>query len=259
MAISQNGWPVGPPRTLRTVPGSTVKLTVANGPAGDVLMHVCAEFDRRVEDIDWRSSRGELDDWGYANRPIRGSTVTSNHASGTAVDLNATRHPLGARGTFTAKQADEIHRILREVDNVVRWGGDYTGRADEMHFEINANYARVAAVAARLGDDLTPDQDRKLSDIHWQLLNKWPARIDITREPKTLVDYARAAHAEVTTFIDQRQGPDGGPLKDSALGHSATAAGQVARLSNEFLRFKNETESKLAAILAAVTTSTEVE
>ncbi|MFD8496212.1 peptidoglycan-binding protein [Amycolatopsis sp. NPDC059657] len=125
-------------------------MTVADGPAGDVLMYVLGQFDQRVEDLD-----AGADDWGYANRPIVGGTATSNHASATAVDANATRHPLAKAGTFSGAQVAEIHRILSEVDNVVRWGGDYTGRKDEMHFEINANYARVAAVAARL-DGGTP-------------------------------------------------------------------------------------------------------
>lgn len=126
-------------------------MTVADGPAGDVLMYVLGQVDRRVEDIDMKSTRGEFDDWGYANRNVRGSTAVSNHASATAVDVNATRHPLGNAGTFSRAQVDEIHRILGEVENVVRWGGDYNGRKDEMHFEINASHDRVAAIAARLG------------------------------------------------------------------------------------------------------------
>jgi hypothetical protein len=44
----------------------------------------------------------------------------------------------------------EIHRILAEVDGVVRWGGDYKNRADEMHFEIDAGQEEVARVAERL-------------------------------------------------------------------------------------------------------------
>src|SRR5690606_27057234 len=87
------------------------------------------------EDID--NARGALDDWGYAERPIRGSSVISNHASGTAIDLNATKHPLGASGTFTSTQVTRIREILAVTRNHVRWGGDYTGRKDEMHFEIN--------------------------------------------------------------------------------------------------------------------------
>jgi hypothetical protein len=179
MATSQNGWPVNPARTYRQVPGSTVRLTVADGPAGDVLMYVAAQFDRRVEDIDWKSSRGEFDDWGWADRPIRGSNQTSNHASATAIDLNATRHPLGVRGTFSDAQVVEIRKILAEVGHVVRWGGDYASRADEMHFEINANYDRVKAVADRLaaggptgGGGAAPGQEDDVRPSEWNDADK---------------------------------------------------------------------------------------
>jgi uncharacterized protein YukE len=148
--VSQNGWPVNPPRGARTIPGTDVRVNVANGPAGDVLMHVLGQVNSRVEGVDLNGPAGEHDDWGYADRNVRGAQSISNHASGTAVDINATRHVLGAQGTFTPNQTAEIHRILGEVDNVVRWGGDYTGRRDEMHFEIIGSQAEVQAVADRL-------------------------------------------------------------------------------------------------------------
>lgn len=155
--VSQNGWPVDPPRGKRIIPGTDVGLVVADGPAGDVLMHVLGQVQARVEDITLDSTRDENgdgkpdeDDWGYANRPVRGGQAISNHASATAVDINATRHPLGAAGTFTPEQTAEIRQILREVDDVVRWGGDYKRRPDEMHFEINASQEEVARVAERL-------------------------------------------------------------------------------------------------------------
>ncbi len=148
--VSQNGWPVNPPRGARTIPGTDVRVNVADGPAGDVLMHVLGQVNSRVEDISMNSTEGEADDWGYAERNVRGSGDISNHASATAVDVNATRHVLGARDTFTPTQVQEIHRILGEVDNVVRWGGDYTGRRDEMHFEIVGSQEEVRAVAERL-------------------------------------------------------------------------------------------------------------
>jgi hypothetical protein len=154
--VSQNGWPVDPPRSARTIPGTNVRLTVADGPAGDVLMHVLGQLQKRVEDISLNSTKGEPDDWGYANRPVRGSKAVSNHASATAVDINATRHGLGAVGTFSPAQEEEINRILGEVDNVVRWGGDYSGRKDEMHFEINATQEEVARVAERLSQAPQP-------------------------------------------------------------------------------------------------------
>lgn len=171
MAVSQNGWPVNPPRRARTVPGTKVKISVADGPAGDVLMHVASQFDKRVEDID--NADGVLDDWGWADRPIRGSAETSNHASATAIDLNAPKHPLGVRGTFTARQAGEIRRILAEVDHVVRWGGDYSGRPDEMHFEINAGYEAVKRVADRLnrkpaGGGSAPAAEPNYAQLYYQ-------------------------------------------------------------------------------------------
>jgi D-alanyl-D-alanine carboxypeptidase-like protein len=149
--VSQNGWPVNPPRGMRTVPGTNVRLNVANGPAGDVLMHVAQQVHNRVENIELDHPTEHVDDdWGYAERNVRGSNAISNHASATAIDLNAGRHDLGARGTYTPAQVTEIHSILGEVDGVVRWGGDYTGRLDEMHFEINATPEEVARVAERL-------------------------------------------------------------------------------------------------------------
>jgi uncharacterized protein YukE len=148
--VSQNGWPVNPPLVTRDVPGTNIRLRVAEGPAGDVLIHVASEVNRRVENVSLDSEAGERDDWGYAERNVRGGEAVSNHASGTAIDLNATRHPLSVRDTFTPEQAAEIRTIMREVDGVVRWGGDYQNRADEMHFEIVGSQAEVAAVAARL-------------------------------------------------------------------------------------------------------------
>lgn len=148
--VSQNGWPVNPPRGMRTIPGTNAQVNVADGAAGDVLMHVLGEVHTRVEDIDMLSEQGERDEWGWAERNVRGGDDVSNHASATAVDINATRHALGAVGTFTPVQTQEIHRILGEVDNVVRWGGDYTGRLDEMHFEIVGTVDEVNAVAERL-------------------------------------------------------------------------------------------------------------
>jgi hypothetical protein len=156
MPTSQNGYPANNPALVssRFVPGTTRKLTVRNGPAGDLLLWVAAQFDKLVEDIE----QGILDDWGYAERPIRGSTTTlSNHASGTAIDLNATAHPMGTdpHRNFSQQEIDQIHAVLAKTDGCVGWGGDYTGRLDGMHFEINngVSESRCAAVLAKLAQE----------------------------------------------------------------------------------------------------------
>lgn len=148
-ARSANGWTANDRSVIstRTVRGTAVRMAVRTGPAGDLLLEVAALFDLMVQDLD----QPLADDWGYAERPIRGTTdVISNHASGTAIDLNAPKHPLGRRDTFSRGQENAIRVILRELDGTVRWGGDYQNRADEMHFEINASAAKVKQVADRL-------------------------------------------------------------------------------------------------------------
>ena len=97
-----------------------------------------------------KGNRREADDWGYNYRKNTNANNLSCHASGTAIDYNATRHPNGKSGTFTAAQVGEIRKILGEVDNVVRWGGDFTGTKDEMHFEICKSETDVSRTAARL-------------------------------------------------------------------------------------------------------------
>lgn len=153
MPISQNGWPANRPDLVlsQLVPNTDVKLTLRKDAPGQLLLEVASAFDRLVENID--NARGALDDWGYAERPIRGGTSLSNHASGTAADLDATKHPLGvpAVRNFSAAQITQMHAILAITrvpgfGQVVRWGGDYDNpafggqrgsRPDPMHIEIN--------------------------------------------------------------------------------------------------------------------------
>jgi len=140
MTISQNGWTnLTSPPPKQQVPGTNVWLTVHPGPPGDLLLYVAEQFDKRVEDIE--NARGTVDDGAWNYRPIAGSTVYSNHSSATAIDLNWSKHPLGASGTFTTTQVNVIREILAECSWAIRWGGNYSGRKDEMHFEVNTDWA----------------------------------------------------------------------------------------------------------------------
>ncbi|MFM7856491.1 MAG: M15 family metallopeptidase, partial [Flammeovirgaceae bacterium] len=119
------------------MPGTSRKLRVAQDVA-PLLISFAKDFHNQVEPID----EGQQDDWGYAYREVRGSTlILSNHASGTAIDLNATKHPLGAANTFSDEQSATIRRLCRKYG--LRWGGDYKSRKDEMHFEIALNQTQV--------------------------------------------------------------------------------------------------------------------
>lgn len=178
--VSQNGWPV-----LTSAPapvpirGTGFRPRVRRGDVAAIFADLIKLFDDRVEDVDTLDHPHDradavpaitgadgsevFDDWAYAYRPIRGRlTGFSNHASGTAIDLNATQHPRGVQGTFTRSQTRILRTILsRYVDPqtgrcVIRWGQDYVhdpehGRyVDGMHFEINADAAALSRVVDRL-------------------------------------------------------------------------------------------------------------
>lgn len=162
MSRSQNGYPVlTQSETFRwDLPireAAHRHLILKPGNAGFVLAHFALWYHERVESI----LPGVWDEWGWASRAIRGSTVISNHASGTAMDLNAVKHPLGVRGTLRfwlrlrkgrrELAEDRINRVLkRTYGNVIRGGLNYVSRPDEMHYEINADATRVGVLAARL-------------------------------------------------------------------------------------------------------------
>lgn len=157
-ATSQNGYPANDESLIQTftIPGSGRKIRLRRGAAGALLVHFASWFHANIEPLD----TGQLDDWGYAERPIRGQGVQydadgnainlSNHASGTAEDLNATRHPLGKRRTFSAADAAKIRAELKNYDGCIRWGGDYVKRADEMHYEIVRSESACRAVLDKL-------------------------------------------------------------------------------------------------------------
>lgn len=149
MARSQNGWSANDRSVIntKTVPGTNVRLPVRKGAAGDLLIEVALAWHRLVEPLVIPGC------WGYAERAIRGSSTTlSNHASGTAIDCNAPKHPLAVRGTFTASQRSQLQKIAAVTGNVVRFGEFYTGRVDGMHAEINDG--RTEADCARALDAL---------------------------------------------------------------------------------------------------------
>lgn len=148
--ISHNGWPASKDKSeigidSFLIPGTKIKLQCSKSVA-PLLVGFAAEFHSLIEPIDG----GTLDDWGYCFRMVRGSTdKLSNHSSGTAIDLNATRHPLGKIGTFPNEKVPMIRALAKKYGLI--WGGDYKNRKDEMHFEIALTPAKAAALIEKLG------------------------------------------------------------------------------------------------------------
>lgn len=150
MNTSSNGWPASKDQAeigiaSYLVPSTDRKLRCASAVA-PLLIGFAAEFHELIEPID----EGTYDDWGYAYRMVRADpTQLSCHASGTAIDLNATQHPLGKVGTFDAAKVPMIQELAKKYG--LKWGGDFKNRKDEMHFEISISPAKVAELVTKLG------------------------------------------------------------------------------------------------------------
>lgn len=164
---SLNGWPLLRPTDGRRWNMPQVTGSVRAGDVWVVLFNLIEQFDSLVEPVQRPKS------WGYSYRRIAGSSKWSNHASATAVDLNAPMHPAGRKGTFTKKQYAAIAKILDDLD-VVRHGELFN---DGMHFEIDprSKPATVVQVATRL-------LQRRLNSLGYDL---GTAGVDGVRGPKT--------------------------------------------------------------------------
>lgn len=140
------GWPVlqVEDTVLVSVAGRSFRLRP--GPTAVVLTDFVHRFDATVE----RIRRGDLDDWSFARRTVAGTaTVWSEHAAGTALDLNALTHPRGLSDSFTARRRRALNRLLDRYDGVIGWGGAFAN-PDEMHFQIDVrpDSPALAALAA---------------------------------------------------------------------------------------------------------------
>jgi hypothetical protein len=95
-------------------------------------------FEARSPEYAAAVAAGELDDWSYFNRRVRGANVKSNHAFGLAVDINALANPVGTAG-------DMPQEVVRQWEaEGGEWGGDWN-RPDPMHFETHLTPEQIRA------------------------------------------------------------------------------------------------------------------
>lgn len=183
MAFSQNGYRAKDYSLIATytVPGTSVRVSLRKGDVSVVLLYFLKQFNDTVQAL--RSS----DTGGYNPRSIigAGSRDISNHASGTAVDVRWRDHPLGARGTFNSNQVKAIRKILAYLEGVIRWGGDYSGRKDEMHFEVNASLSKIEDVADKIRNG-----------------GKKPAAVKPVSPPSAILK--KGSHGPVVTLLQRR-------------------------------------------------------
>lgn len=151
MEYTSKGWQVDPTPSLETWPwpGGSGSATTRAGDATTVLRYLAHVYNAEVEPI----KEPVLDDWSYNKRRITGGTSWSEHAAGTALDINATDHPYKttAEQNFTAADLRAVERILGHLEGAVEWLRGW----DPMHFQLAPDSGgRLARIAAKVRPDL---------------------------------------------------------------------------------------------------------
>lgn len=148
------------------------------------LVDAYLALNRVLERWDYRTR--PADTGAYNCRPITGGVGYSLHAYGIAADLNWTTNPYGPvlRTDMPRAMVDEILAITTNNGaHVFRWGGDYRGNKDAMHYEPICSPAdiatgiRGASVPAPVPN--FPTQPNKERPVHlYQLTNGMVIAVD---------------------------------------------------------------------------------
>jgi hypothetical protein len=155
-----NGWPISPTensseRVTIKIPGIKSSFVVRD-VIKPIFYNFIYDFHNTVEDVNTLvpvnrgknleetkqlAASGKVKmiqgDGGWNFRKIRESSKWSAHASATAIDINWNFHWMYWRNTFSPSQQTQIRKLTTKYG--LTWGGDYTRRADDMHFEIKVS------------------------------------------------------------------------------------------------------------------------
>lgn len=132
-SFSENGWPMVDQDSCQwvTVPGTDVSLQIQMGQPLALLRAWAADFNAYVEPL--RDADSAC--WTPTN-----SVATSNHLSGTALDLNWNSHPFRILNAgFTSAQINTVRDLLEFYEDTIFWGNDWQSPRDAMHFQMGYN------------------------------------------------------------------------------------------------------------------------
>lgn len=123
---------LGNPRSAGWADKNLTTVAAPNGAAFRVNKLAASDFKGFLKDLD-ASGYDIKSSGGYNLRNIRGRSVLSQHAFGTAIDVNADSNPMLSRGDGVVTDLPSNIRALA-ADHNLEWGGDFR-RPDAMHFE----------------------------------------------------------------------------------------------------------------------------
>ena len=140
--LSENGWPMCSARdcvSVEVVPAAK-KVPLRRGAVATILNAFLILYNRHVEPITSQV-------WGWSDD---NDVYSSNHMSGTAIDIGAPKYPWGKR-TMPPHLVAKVNHLLAQFEGVVFWGRNWS-YPDEMHFQIGLppHDRRVQALADRL-------------------------------------------------------------------------------------------------------------
>lgn len=169
MPTSINGWEVldNPPWSdprleTKPVPGVPSRKLKLRREVLPLFLALAKDYHDTIEPID----QGDLDDWSYSYRDARYSSSWSDHASGTAIDLNASKEGWLGMNNYSWWANPSRYKAAQAIKaryEVVMWGGSkdfggdyYNGSTvDWMHWAIKpgVTVAQVQDVIRKLGID----------------------------------------------------------------------------------------------------------
>ncbi len=158
-----SGWPHCMSDDIESFTFNGTKASVAF-PAGlnvgilDLASHLLAQTEERgyIIQPNWC--------WGYACRAIKGivPSVASNHSWGLALDINAPTNPLGGTTTDMPSWMPDLWN-----EYGFRWGGDYSGRKDPMHYEFMGTPTEATLMTVKAREMLVALTTEQANDLKW--------------------------------------------------------------------------------------------
>ena len=140
MALSENGWEVIDNQSSSKL--KVIKIPTTNIPlrvrkeCAPLLAYLAYRVHKEVFNLNANNKPGFQDEGGWNYRKIDNSIRFSNHASGTAIDLNWQKYPMFKKN-MRIREMEAAKAIAEELKEVIRWGGNYSlSRIDQMHWEI---------------------------------------------------------------------------------------------------------------------------
>lgn len=144
--------------------------------------------------------------WGYGCRPITGTTtVPSNHSWGLAIDINA---PVNGYGSASHTIQQPMATLWNRYG--FRWGGNYSGTKDFMHFEFMGTPADAREMTDKArkdfggGDELTKAEKQQLDQVF-----RFVQEVEKSLGPKKKTAPAGAAGTRVARAVKKVEAEGG--------------------------------------------------